>query len=396
MKFRLISALLLFYPVVAAYAEEVPFTLWDPNSKMPKASEASQLEGVRFSVIKNFEPLHDGYRFLHGVALEWHGGLLFASFGQNRGPENSGNEESRFCVSSDAGLTWSEPTSFPNTLDGLNATSHGVLLSAYGKLWAFNAAFTGNLGGVHTLGFNFDDRISRWNQLGPMVKEGFWPCQRPVKMINGNWIMAGFRVGVTDGSNRQPPAVAISQCDNLKRWRVITIPAPPDDKQWGESAVWVQEKTVVNIARNGKEPRALISVSNDYGWTWSTARKSNLPMAASKPFAGTLSNGQHFLIGSTTADGGMRRSPLTIAVTRPRDHKLCRVFVIRRSVNPGPGESHPGAAMAYPYAVEHEGKLYVGYSNSGGGLGRTGNERELANNNSAELAVIPIESLEVK
>jgi len=43
-----------------------------------------------------------------------------------------------------------------------------------------------------------------------------------------------------------------------------------------------------------------------------------------------------------------------------------------------------------PYAIEHDGKLYVGYSNSGGEAGRVGEGRQLWNNNSAELAVIPI------
>lgn len=47
-------------------------------------------------------------------------------------------------------------------------------------------------------------------------------------------------------------------------------------------------------------------------------------------------------------------------------------------------------ALSYPYAIEHAGKLYVGYSNNGGGAGRVGEGRELWNNNSAELAVIPI------
>ena len=50
----------------------------------------------------------------------------------------------------------------------------------------------------------------------------------------------------------------------------------------------------------------------------------------------------------------------------------------------GPGESHPKASLAYPYAVEHDGKLYVAYSNGGGRGG---------NRNSAELAVIPVASL---
>ena len=59
----------------------------------------------------------------------------------------------------------------------------------------------------------------------------------------------------------------------------------------------------------------------------------------------------------------------------------------------GPGESHPKAALAYPCALEVGGFLYVGYSNSGGGAGRIGTGRELWNNNSAELAVIPLDSL---
>ena len=89
--------------------------------------------------------------------------------------------------------------------------------------------------------------------------------------------------------------------------------------------------------------------------------------------------------GVTTADGGTRRSPLTIAVSRPGEWAYSRVYLIRHAVFPeGPGASHPKAALAYPYAVEHAGKLYVGYSNSNGG----GNFR-----NSAELAVIPVASL---
>jgi hypothetical protein len=59
----------------------------------------------------------------------------------------------------------------------------------------------------------------------------------------------------------------------------------------------------------------------------------------------------------------------------------------------GPGESHERASLSYPYAIEHEGHLYVGYSNNGGNVGRVGEGRELWNNNSAELAVIPVEAL---
>ncbi len=51
------------------------------------------------------------------------------------------------------------------------------------------------------------------------------------------------------------------------------------------------------------------------------------------------------------------------------------------------------AALACPCAVEHDGKLYGDYSSSGGGVSCVGTGQELWNNNSGELAIIPIESL---
>ena len=126
-----------------------------------------------------------------------------------------------------------------------------------------------------------------------------------------------------------------------------------------------------------------MATSDDYGRTWTPSTPSNLPMATSKPYAGTLSTGQRFLICTTTADSGGRRSPLTIAVSKPGVAVFSKVFVIRPSVFPsGPGVSDPRADFSYPYAVEHEDKLYIGYTH----------KSHAAN----ELAVIPVPSLEIK
>jgi len=157
---------------------------------------------------------------------------------------------------------------------------------------------------------------------------------------------------------------------------------------WGESSIIVDGSQITNIARYGGAPLALAAKSADHGRTWTPSVESNLPMATSKPCSGRLSNGQRYLICSTTADGGGRRSPLTIAVSRPGENTFSKVFVIRHAVfEEGPGESHRHAALSYPYAVEYQGKLYVGYSNNG--------ERN-GNNNSAELAVIPLGSLSLR
>lgn len=387
----LLTALLLA-PLAAADADDSS-PLWDHRATLPKAAELPLVEGAEFRVIKPYEFAKDGYRFLHGVALAWHNGTLHASFGHNKGGENTDTEEARFCTSNDGGKTWSGVATIDSGDEPGIGVSHGVFLSHKGRLWAFHGAYTGTMQKVHTRAYLLDETTGKWERKGTVVEGGFWALGEPQRMNDGNWIMAGFRAG--EGN---PAAVAISHGNDLTKWDLVVIPLAQDlDEVWGESAVIIEGKRVTNIARWGKEARALVAVSEDYGRTWTPSQRSNLPMTTSKPCAGTLSTGQRFLICSTSADGGKRRSPLTIAVSKPGEETLSKVFVIRHAEFPaGPGESHLKAALSYPCGIEHGGKLYVGYSNSGGGVGRVGNGRELWNNNSAEMAVIPVEKLKVE
>jgi len=261
--------------------------------------------------------------------LAWHKGRLYASFG-----ENTSSEEARGRASDDRGETWGEVFTI-DAGEGDLAVSHGVFLSHAGTLWAFHGAYSGMMRRVHTRAYVLDDSAGRWSTKGVVVEAGFWPMQEPQRMEDG--------------------------------------------------------KRILNIARYREDTRPLVAASEDFGRTWSPSRPANMPMVGSKPCAGALSTGQHYLICTTAADSGHRRSPLTLALSQPGEMAFSRVFVIRRAVFPdGPGESHPGAALAYPCAIEHGSKLYVGYSNSGG---RRGKERLHWNNNSAELAVIPLASL---
>jgi hypothetical protein len=361
-----------------------PITLWT-GLALPKTLEVEVLQGVQFHVIKKYERKVDGYGFLHGVALAWHKGKLYASFGHNKGSENTLTEEGRYCVSEDGGKTWSKVRTIDVGIDDDDlAVSHGVFLSHGETLWAFLGSFHGTRQGVHTRAYTLDEKSGQWNLQGTVVKDGFWPMTEPAKMADGNWIMPGFIVG-----QGNPAAVAISAGDDLKKWKTVVIPRRSGVRNmWGESSIIVDGPRVINIARYGGKALALAAMSRDYGRTWTPSVESNLPMATSKPCSGVLSNGQRYLICSTTADGGGRRSPLTITVSKPGENTFSKVFVIRHAVfEDGPGESDPGAALSYPYAVEYQGKLYVGYSNNG--------ERH-GNNNSAELAVIPIEKLTVE
>ncbi len=357
-------------------------TLWDAAQTLPKSAELTQVEGAEFHVIKKPRPDKDGCKWTLGVGLAWHKGKLYASYGYNQGEENTPTEEAHVRVSSDGGRTWADPVVM-DAGEGDLGVSHGVFLSHGGRLWAFMGAFYAHsqpYHRVHTRAYLLNEATGGWESRGTVVEGGFWPMQEPLKMADGNWIMAGFRIG---GSEGNLPAVAISHGDDLMQWDLSVIPAAPGlGSVWGESTVIVEDKRVLNISRYGRKARALLSISEDHGRTWTASAVSNLPMATSKPYAGTLTTGQRFLVCTTTADTGKARSPLTIAVGRPGESAFSKVFLVRRSVFPeGPGVSGERVDFSYPYALEHEGKLYIGYTH----------KSHAAN----ELAIVPVASLNV-
>ena len=381
----------LYRPVAATLPVPVPVkpvTLWSESVPLGKAAELPQAAGAEFHVIKKWDQPGDGYTFLHGVGLAWHKGKLYASIGHNKGAENTVTEEAQYRVSSDGGRTWSELRTIDAGEEPNLAISHGVFLSHAGKLWAFHGAYYNFMERIHTRAYSLNEATGEWVTHGVVVTNGFWALNEPQRLANGNWIIPGIAAGKYSNTNVFPAAVAISRGEDFTKWEFVGIPVDPAiTRMWGESAVFQDGAKVFNLARYGGGAAALLAVSEDHGRTWSPSRISNLPMATSKPAAGVLSTGQRYLVCTTTADSGGRRFPLTIAVSKPGENVFSKVFVIRHALNPGqPGEAHPQAALSYPCATEHEGKLYVGFSNNGG---RNGNL------NSAELAVIPVASLKL-
>jgi hypothetical protein len=366
----------LFAHVLAAE----PVTLWDPAVPLPTRAAAPVLDDVAFHVIKKQRPDVDGCNWTLGVGLVWHKDKLYASYGFNKGGENTASEEAHVRVSEDGGTTWGAPVVIDAGKGNLGV-SHGVFLSHNGQLSAFMGSFSDAFQKTHTRAYVLDEAKGVWEPKGVVVENGFWPMQEPHKMADGNWIMAGARIANGYQLKGHLPAVAISQGDDFTTWDMVVIEAAPNlGGIWGESTVIVEGSRITNISRYGKKPVALVSTSDDFGRTWTPASPSNLPMTTSKPYAGTLSTGQRFLACTTTADSGGGRSPLTIAVSKPGQPLLSKVFVVRHSVSDKtPGVSKPGIDFSYPYAVEHDGKLYVGYTH----------KSHIAN----ELAVIPIAAL---
>ena len=378
LSFRILCNFALFGGCHLFAAE--PVVLWDPAAALPKRAEAPVLEDVTFRVIKKQRPDTDGCNWTLGVGLAWHNGKLYASYGFNKGDENTASEEAHVRVSEDGGATWGAPVVIDAGAHNLGV-SHGVFLSHGERLWAFMGAFYDKFQKTHTRAYLLDEASGKWEPRGVVVENGFWPMQEPQKMADGNWIMAGVRVANGYDVKGHLPAVAISKGDDFTAWDLVVIKAAPNlGDIWGESTVIVDGSRVTNIARYGAKAVALVSTSDDFGRTWTPASPANLPMATSKPYAGVLSTGQRFLACTTTADSGGGRKPLTIAVSKPGQPHFSTVYVVRHSVSAKtPGVSDPRAEFSYPYAIEHEGKLYVGYTH----------KSHIAN----ELAVIPVAAL---
>ena len=378
---KLIFTLIFASALLASAADRV--ALWEEHEALPKAAELPAVQGAEFHVIKKQLPDTDECKWTLGVGLSWHKGRLYASYGFNKGAENTPTEEAHVRVSDDAGKTWGAPVVMDHG-EGNLGVSHGVFLSQGGRLWAFMGSFYDKFQRTHTRAYTLNEASGSWEPHGVVIDKGFWPMQEPQKMADGNWIMAGARVSHGYAVEGDLPAVAISKGDDFTRWEMVIIPSAQGvGKIWGESTVIVEGKRIINISRYGAKALALVSVSVDNGRTWTPTEPSNLLMATSKPYAGILSTSQRYLVCTTTADTGGRRSPLTIAMSKPGESVFSKVFVIRRSVFPeGPGVSDPRADFSYPYAVEHDGKLYIGYTH----------KSHVAN----ELAVIPVRSLEIK
>lgn len=367
-------------------SQEDVYPLWS-GGPIPTREEMPVLKGVKFHMVKRHQPEVDQFHWAHGAAIVRYNKHWVATFGLNRGGENSAGEEAD-AVTSKNGKRWSGliPIGIP---EKPQAISHGILFNHNGDMWAFQGAFTGSRKGVHMQAYQWNEKKRQWEAKGTVAEDGFWPLQEPQQMANGEWIIGGASIGKTN-----PPAVAICKDGNFTHWEVVKIPSKA--RVWGESGVIIDGANLLLVSRSdGKahdlgaytQPPAWVSVSKDYGRSWSELKPSNLPMASSKPYVGILSNGQRYLIGSISSNSGNQRHPLSIAVSKPGENTFSKVFAIRKSLQKGDVESVPNAGLSYPYAVEYKKKLWVVYSNNGGRGG---------NRNSIELAIIPIKELKAE
>lgn len=350
------------------------FALWD--EKIPFAIEKIQRpEGIEHITIHDTFEEEGACIFLHGVAIEKFHGTYFANWGNNWGIENSVTEVLRGKRSRD-GRIWKqlEQISPPGVPYGV---SHGVYWRRGDQLRTLAAHFLGgdvfaSFGGLRCDSFLWDEKADKWLEEGT-VADNFWPLCPPVKMDNGNYIMAGC-------DKNWRAAVAISQGENTDKWCNISLHV--GEKVYTEAACWVCGSRITVLMRNETDLRdgvftAAVAVSEDFGESFGPCVPSNLPMANSKPFAGRLCDGRGYLVYNYPLRGKYDRGCLLLALTRPGEEQLSSVFELERW----------DGGLAYPYAIEADGRLYVTYS------ARCARAEQGLNLNDARLAVVPLSAI---
>jgi hypothetical protein len=333
--------------------------LWDPGVPYPDLAAIGPVRGVEYSLVHQQTPDH---LFLHEPRVAFHSNVLFVSFSSAPRLEAEPAQIVRARRSADRGVSWTEAEVVATGLTNDVRHETAPLLSHQGRLWAFVGRY--GKGGQNSLGMALyrltADARSFEPLSGGLALEGFVPFVQPQRLSNGNWIMGGHTEKVRHA------AVAISHGDDVGRWKQVKIETP-EGLTFPETCLLIQGRQVLAVIRS-KAAYAMVALSQDAGASFTRAVESNLLMSRSKPFGGTLSTGQHYLIYN--ARQGARRNALLVAVTRPGElAPLRKVWKIIEG-NPADllpelgrmGEKAEAHEWAYPEAVERDGVLYVVFS----------------------------------
>lgn len=369
-------------------AEAGRFPVWDARCPFPSFDTMPDLDVVTHVSIEKAQP--DGYHYLHESGIAAHRGVLHIVWANHREAEcNVTGELIRGATSNDGGLTWSPARTIAEApMWGSRSFNHPAIATHADQLWGFftrwddqkdtaknqyksccNAEGVGPQPSVEIV--RYDDAKACWTTTGARIP-GFLPFRPPLKMRDGNWIMGGECYWYE-------AAVATSHGDDWTAWDLVLVPKPEGmTLLFPETALIDQGDRIVAVCRpDPREPMKMTtapaSTSTDCGRTWTPLALSNFPLAASQPYAGTLSTGQHYLITDNLEE---QRGLLTIAVTRPGERLFSRIWKVRhqhfprRRLFPGylidgeiKGNQRGGKTeWSYPAAVEHDGKLFISYT----------------------------------
>jgi hypothetical protein len=339
-------------------ADNSLFPVWDPAVPFPTPQTMLDLDVVTHVQIERAQ--EGGFHYLHEPSLVWHRDRFYLCFANHPTHEVNIERELIRGKTSVDGLHWSEAATWMQAPAlGCASYNHPVIFSHGDGLLGYFVGWRNERPTTEV--FRLNETTGQWEHTGGSISQ-FLPFCPPQKLADGNWIMGGELYWFE-------AAVAISRGDDLTQWETVTVPRPEGlELIFPETAVIDQGERLLAFCRPKHTPTAPVSESRDNGRTWTELTPSNFPLTASQPFTGTLSTGQQYLITDSLEEG---RCLISIAVTGPEGGLFRKVFKLRHQQWPavrlfgGWGEgSRAGlpTEWSYPSAIEHEGNLYIAYT----------------------------------
>ncbi len=316
---------------------------------------------IRELSAENMEMIHvhkpdDTFGFLHEAAIIEYHGVLFASWYNNHKTELHGYTPICERRSYDGGKTWTElqiicedPTGKILYCPPVYAIDHERLYMLVNQMVAPDHIHSLDL---YVLDPDTDQFTLLWSRPIP-----FKLNTNAVKLPNGKWMLPG-RMGQLDGFPNTP-AVLISDSGNIDgEWRMVKI-AENGDLPDGSSLIHPEitvicaEDVLYMFCRDDQRRVPLVYRSDDLGETWSDACSHDIPYVSSKIYAGTLADGQHYLVANIDV---WNRSRLAIYFSKPGALRFDRRMILFDGSLPDMPQT---TASHYPAAWESDGVLYV-------------------------------------
>ncbi|MBE7000487.1 MAG: hypothetical protein E7428_09915 [Ruminococcaceae bacterium] len=290
------------------------------------------------------------YWFLHDTAVAWHGESLYVAYYHCRQSEMIGHTLIHERVSHDGGVSFGPETilSAPGDESGLHVPP--MLFEIDGELYAYVTRMTGP--DICT-----DIRVMKrageiWQEIGilddPMIVNG-----TPQKLDEFTLLAPGR---VADRPGEKPERAAILKIDANDPAKTELIPMPLPD---GEKHPRCPESTLFHLG-----DRWVLLVRNDAGPFWMYESMDglhytgpfevDLPMEASKPFGGNLTDGGSYLVYNAP-NPPERRSKLVLLLANPGEKEFTQKAILFWSDDRVAHRRN----WHYPCVAEHDGKLYV-------------------------------------